>query len=320
MATNVQPSVSATSAGDLPWWVEKTIVQGRPDRVSGEYALGKAMVSPQCARNGADIYHFMRDVKPGDVILHLTDNQAFTLISRAASSYRESPGLPGTPWPGPAYLVQVTNAQPLTPPLSREVFFSPPCGVELDRLVRSGIKNLFYEPRNRLHQGAFLTPLPPQVRAALSDAYRGLSGRSLEDDVPGSVDEDHDLTAAIADIEALEAEERYVEGTRSNILINKYERDPRLRMEAIRIHGTTCSGCGFSFDAFYGARGAGYIEVHHLKPLSSYGGAVVVDPDTDLTVVCANCHRMIHRRTQDPLTVEQLRRLIDESGGQLQPS
>jgi hypothetical protein len=41
------------------------------------------------------------------------------------------------------------------------------------------------------------------------------------------------------------------------------------------------------------------IEVHHLKPLSSYGGPVVVNPKTDLAAVCANCYRMIHVKVVD---------------------
>ena len=46
-------------------WVEKTIVKGRLDREQGADALGKALWSPKQAKGGADIYHFMRDVKTG---------------------------------------------------------------------------------------------------------------------------------------------------------------------------------------------------------------------------------------------------------------
>jgi 5-methylcytosine-specific restriction protein A len=56
-----------------------------------------------------------------------------------------------------------------------------------------------------------------------------------------------------------------------------------------------CEGCGLDFERAYGAHGAGYIECHHLKPVSELAG----DARTalaDLAVVCSNCHRMIHRR------------------------
>ncbi len=55
-----------------------------------------------------------------------------------------------------------------------------------------------------------------------------------------------------------------------------------------------CEACDFDFEARYGARGAGYIEVHHVVPLHLTG-----ETRTrlgDLALICANCHRMIHRR------------------------
>lgn len=70
----------------------------------------------------------------------------------------------------------------------------------------------------------------------------------------------------------------------------------------------TCATCGFDFAATYGARGDGFIECHHTKPLSE------LKPNTktrlsDLTLVCANCHRMIHRGSPW-LSLSELRTLI----------
>lgn len=84
------------SSGKWRWWIEKTIVSRRPDRESGEYALGRALWSPQRDKRGADIYRFMRDIKPGDIILHLTDNIGFTGISRAAAAVEEFDCVPNT--------------------------------------------------------------------------------------------------------------------------------------------------------------------------------------------------------------------------------
>ncbi|MGH0218500.1 hypothetical protein NKY68_00240 [Sinorhizobium meliloti] len=39
------------------------------------------------------------------------------------------------------------------------------------------------------------------------------------------------------------------------------------------------------------------------------GGEYTVDPIKDLIPVCANCHAMLHRRS-DPLTVEELRAIL----------
>jgi len=74
-----------------------------------------------------------------------------------------------------------------------------------------------------------------------------------------------------SDVEALREEEQYLEGQRSGRLVSHYERDPRVRARSIGIHGTVCQVCGFDFGAAYGEHGEGYIEVHHLRPLSDYG-------------------------------------------------
>ncbi len=69
-----------------------------------------------------------------------------------------------------------------------------------------------------------------------------------------------------------------------------------------------CEGCGFNFRARYGEHAGDYAEVHHLTPLSELGENVKTTL-ADLAVVCANCHRMIHRRKRW-LTMEELRRIV----------
>ncbi|MFJ7976656.1 HNH endonuclease [Peribacillus sp. NPDC096379] len=66
----------------------------------------------------------------------------------------------------------------------------------------------------------------------------------------------------------------------------------------------------FNFEEVYGARGKNYIEVHHIKPLSTLEEEMGVGTEKDLVPVCANCHRMIPRRKDEVLTVEQLKLLI----------
>ncbi|PGQ44865.1 HNH endonuclease, partial [Bacillus thuringiensis] len=76
----------------------------------------------------------------------------------------------------------------------------------------------------------------------------------------------------------------------------KYERNIKNRKKAIEIHGLNCYACGFNFEEIYGERGKDFIEIHHIKPLSTLEEAIVIDPETDLVPLCANCHRMVHRR------------------------
>ena len=110
------------------------------------------------------------------------------------------------------------------------------------------------------------------------------------------------------DIAGIEFECEYIEGEQRQRLTNYYERDPQLRAAAIRIHGTRCQVCSFDFEEHYGVRGSGYIEVHHKTMVSRLGRAKV-DPRRDMAVLCSNCHRMIHRRTNAPLTIEQFRKV-----------
>ena len=102
----------------------------------------------------------------------------------------------------------------------------------------------------------------------------------------------------------------YPEGAVSQVLVNRYERDPRNRKAAIAIHGKICMACGFNFKAVYGELGNDYIVVHHLTPVSAMGEDYVVDPEMDLVTVCANCHAMIHMKNP-PLSINELKKLLD---------
>jgi predicted HNH restriction endonuclease len=53
-------------------------------------------------------------------------------------------------------------------------------------------------------------------------------------------------------------------------------------------------GCGFDFEAVYGRIGRGYAHVHHRHPLSQRRSPTRTRL-SDLAVVCANCHAMIHQ-------------------------
>ena len=53
-------------------------------------------------------------------------------------------------------------------------------------------------------------------------------------------------------------------------------------------------GCAFDFLAVYGEIGTGYAQVHHRRPLSDRTRPSETRL-SELVVVCANCHVMIHR-------------------------
>lgn len=77
---------------------------------------------------------------------------------------------------------------------------------------------------------------------------------------------------------------------RNSTLVAQVKREAQARTGRL-----ACSVCDFDFSVSYGALGAGFIEAHHLVPLSELHSATVSTPK-DLVLLCANCHRMAHRR------------------------
>lgn len=107
-----------------------------------------------------------------------------------------------------------------------------------------------------------------------------------------------------------EEQEPKAEGSIKYYYGKKYERKPENRRRAIELHGYICVICGFNFEEAYGKRGKGFVEIHHTKPLSTLDKEQIINPLTDLVPVCSNCHRMIHRRKDDILSIEELKRTL----------
>ena len=70
-----------------------------------------------------------------------------------------------------------------------------------------------------------------------------------------------------------------------------------------------CQACGFSFVRRYGERGEGYIEAHHIVPVSKLK-ARTKTKIADLSLLCANCHRIIHRAG---ITVDELKKILSQT-------
>ena len=87
----------------------------------------------------------------------------------------------------------------------------------------------------------------------------------------------------------------------------RIERNRKLALRAKKLQGYICKACGFDFQERYGEIGKNFIEAHHLTPLSNLKGQrLTLDPKKDFTVLCSNCHRMIHK-TAFANNVEQFR-------------
>ncbi|MBI1801905.1 MAG: HNH endonuclease [Chloroflexi bacterium] len=105
------------------------------------------------------------------------------------------------------------------------------------------------------------------------------------------------------------SDDRFIEGGVQEITVELRRRNRQLRAQAIAKYGQSCQVCGFNFGKFYGALGEGYIEVHHLIPLSNNKKerAIAIK---DVAVVCANCHRILHHKGREPLPLNELQQVV----------
>lgn len=74
-----------------------------------------------------------------------------------------------------------------------------------------------------------------------------------------------------------------------------------------------CSACNFNFENFYGEIGKGYIEIHHLCPIFARENNFeqsINEAIDGVVPVCANCHRIIHRKNDQLLSIPSLQELI----------
>jgi 5-methylcytosine-specific restriction protein A len=136
------------------------------------------------------------------------------------------------------------------------------------------------------------------VRAYRSLTYRG--GADADIETQGDIREEFGLPTSLTVVE-----------TRKYAFHKKIERNSTAARQAKRFHGTACQACDLDFGEYYGNLGKGFIEAHHLRPIGALEEGVPVRYDiaSDFSVLCSNCHRMIHR-TPDPSDLAALRAFV----------
>lgn len=146
-------------------------------------------------------------------------------------------------------------------------------------------------------QGIYLAKLSP----ALTEAFRAVTEFSAS----GVTHADEEAARA--------AVSEFAEGDRARRESAFFKRNPALRAAAIQAHGLRCVACRTSFAETYGPLGEGYIEIHHLNPLAERQDSLSTGPlktkIEDVAPLCANCHRMVHRR-RPALSLDELRDAI----------
>lgn len=174
------------------FFVEKTLVRGRPDRELGPHALGKALWSPQSSETGARIYELMTELKPGDIVFHLIDNREICGYSTVESVVdRDFVGLRGTPWADrPGYRVSLRDFAPLDPTLQRDWFLKKQHYRPVLIQLLQQDSRVFYNKSLDLNQGAYLTEVPPELLHVLKEAYQAHTGKTIPFDsvAPSALD------------------------------------------------------------------------------------------------------------------------------------
>jgi len=101
---------------------------------------------------------------------------------------------------------------------------------------------------------------------------------------------------------------------------NRHLGESKRKQTMTRNGKLVCEACDFNFADHYGERGEGFIECHHMKPIASFSEGHRTHIN-DLALVCANCHRIIHRG-KHWLTVAEVRVLVNKarSTGRNRPS
>jgi len=83
-----------------------------------------------------------------------------------------------------------------------------------------------------------------------------------------------------------------------HLLAERNKRNAKLFKQYFRLKNDGnlfCQCCNFNFEDIYPKYGEDYGECHHKIPLSQYAKPSKPDIENDYNLLCANCHRMIHR-------------------------
>lgn len=275
------------------------------------WEFGSCLWSPSRNKAGIDRYALMREPQANDLILHfyknLWDDRPLenrlcgrSFVSRACYIDEQGPPLPGQ-WKDydSYYRIDLHDF---------ELFED---GVPISTFLKhyaSEIRRDMSENKIRYYpfatygdgiqtvQGIYLAKCTPGLYSIFLKALR----------IQESLANVHELQ----DMPHIE----YTESKRKSAEQYFFSRNSTLARDAKKHYGYICQICNFDFERVYGEHGRGYIELHHLNPLSEReefeSGGEIKTTISDVTVLCANCHRMIHRSTP-ALTLEELRNIIE---------
>jgi 5-methylcytosine-specific restriction protein A len=160
----------------------------------------------------------------------------------------------------------------------------------LSRLDRAVFEE-FYQQRQLLRR------IAAEIRQISSDPSLRQQLQSVEED-------EQTINDSVSEGQILYKYHKVIERNPAIILKKK-------KQSMDRLGNLSCEACEFDFIRFYGDLGKGFIECHHRVPLASFQKSKKTSLD-DLALVCANCHRMLHKNI-DTMTVDSLKNLIQNN-------
>ena len=139
-----------------------------------------------------------------------------------------------------------------------------------------------------------------------SKAFKGLFKKKIN--IEGTEEREPKIASSTSSILQKHKERTMTEGERKHVEFETAHRNPALRQACIDKYGYQCQCCGMNFTDLYGEElGAQFIEVHHMKMLSTYDENRPDDYVENLVPLCSNCHSMIHHGKDGPLSLRDLR-------------
>lgn len=100
-----------------------------------------------------------------------------------------------------------------------------------------------------------------------------------------------------------------VEGLVTETIRYSHGRSDALRKQALAKANGSCAVCKTDFKKVLNGKGTRVLHVHHLRQMAS-SDAPRITKLSDLAVVCANCHMLIHSNPTKAIPIEKLRSVL----------
>ncbi|MGE0060913.1 MAG: DUF3578 domain-containing protein [Xanthobacteraceae bacterium] len=268
------------------------VVQGSPGRGNWAAVPWVSVFDPVITTSATRGYYVVYLFHGSEAVVHLSLNQGTTAV-------REEFG-------ATARAVLADRAQFIRQRISEFQSELPVTAIDLGSEARLPGD---YVAGHALGVSYHLDTLPDEakLRSDLQNVVRAYRALTFRGGIEGDVEAQQSEITEEFSQPALAS----VTETRKYVYHRKIERNRTAAKNAKKFHGTVCQACELDFAKRYGAIGEGFIETHHLKPISKLEEGVPVQYDVaaDFAVLCANCHRMIHR-TDDPSDLVAFRKRL----------